>query len=168
MLYNFLRRSTIDTHIHTQMEPHYNHQNIGPNDHPALVWLWWCHSQISLETLAEIIWTLFTILPYDLQEMPHSKPTTVPSSLNWTSSFTRRKINWLLLIYKPLLDLSPPNFSQLLHISSPVFNTRSAKLVLLTVPKSYSSLGSLSFQPAAPRDWNNLQETLKLDTFISF
>uniref|UniRef100_A0A3B3CX90 Reverse transcriptase domain-containing protein n=1 Tax=Oryzias melastigma TaxID=30732 RepID=A0A3B3CX90_ORYME len=92
---------------------------------------------------------------------------TLYSSVNWTSLFTRRKCHWLLLIYKTLLGLSPPYLRQLLHTSSPVYNTRTSKLLLLKVPKLSSSLGSGSFQYAAARDWNDLQKTLRLDTFIS-
>ena len=92
---------------------------------------------------------------------------TLYSSVNWPSLHTRRNTHWLMLIYKTLLGLSPPYLCQLLQITSSAYTTRSARLLLLKVPKTNSVLGNSSFSAAAARDWNELQKKLKLDTLIS-
>ena len=85
--------------------------------------------------------------------------------LNWSSLYIRRKTHWLMLIYKTLLGLTPPYLRHLLQPST--YNTRSASHILLKVPKAHASLGRSSFQFAAASNWNELQQTIKLDTFIS-
>jgi hypothetical protein len=92
---------------------------------------------------------------------------TLYSSVNWSSLYTRRKIHWLMLIYKTLLGLIPAYLRYPLQPSSSTYNTRSASHILLKVPKAHTSLAHFSFQFAATSDWNELQQTLKLDRFIS-
>ena len=92
---------------------------------------------------------------------------TLYSCLNCPSLYTRRKTHWLMLIYKTLLGLTPPYLRYLLQPSSSTYNTRSASHILLNVPKAHTSLGRSSFQFAAASGWNELQQTLKLDSFIS-
>ena len=92
---------------------------------------------------------------------------TLYSSVNWSSLYTRRKTHWLMLIYKTLLGLTPPYLRYLLQPSSSTYNTRSASHILLKFPKAHTSLGRSSFQFAAASDWNELQQTLKLDSFVS-
>ena len=70
-------------------------------------------------------------------------------------------------IYKTLLGLTPPYLRYLLQPSSSTNNTRSASHVLLKVPKAHTSLGRSTFQLVDASDWNELQQTLKLDSFIS-
>ena len=70
---------------------------------------------------------------------------TLYSSVNWSSLYTRRKTHWLMLIYKKLLGLPPPEIPT--HL-------------LLKVPEAHTSLGHSSFQFAAARDWVELQQTL--------
>ena len=82
------------------------------------------------------------------------------SSVNWTSLFTCRKTHWLMLIYKNLLDLTPPYLRYILQHSSSTYNTRSASHILIKIPKAHTSLGRSSFQFAAASDWNELQQTL--------
>ena len=72
-----------------------------------------------------------------------------------------------MLIYKTLLGLIPPYLRYLLQLSSSTYNTRSASHILLKVPKAHTSLGRSFFQFTAASDWNELQQTLKLDSFIS-
>ena len=90
-----------------------------------------------------------------------------PVPLAWSFLYTRRKTHWLMLIYKTLLGLTPHYLTYLLQPSSSTYNTRSASHILLKVPKANTSLGRSSFQFAAASDWNELQQTLKLDSFIS-
>ena len=60
---------------------------------------------------------------------------TLYSSVNWSSLYTRRKTQWLMLTYKTLLVLTPPHLSYLLQPSSSTNNTCSASHILLKVPK---------------------------------
>ena len=92
---------------------------------------------------------------------------TLYSSVNWSSLYTRRKTHWLMLIYETLLGLTPPYLRYLLQPSSFTYNTHSASHILLKVPKANTSLGRSSFQFAAESDCNELQKSLKLDSFIS-
>ena len=78
-----------------------------------------------------------------------------------------RKTHWLMLIYKTLLGLTLSYLTYLLQPSSSTYSTLSASHILLKVPKAHTSLGRTSFQFAAASDWNELQQTLKLDSFIS-
>ena len=55
----------------------------------------------------------------------------------------------------------------ILQPSCSAYNTRSASHILLKIPKAHTSLGRSSFQLAAASDWNGLQQSLKLDSFIS-
>ena len=65
-----------------------------------------------------------------------------------------------------VLYISPISF---LSFSLSCFSalTHSASHILLKVPKAHTSMGLSSFQFAAASDWNKLQQTLKLDSFIS-
>ena len=89
------------------------------------------------------------------------------SSVNCSSLYTRRKTHWLMLIYKTILGLTPPYLRYLLQLSSSTYNTRSDSHILFKVHKAHTSLGRSSFQFAAANDWNELQQTLKLESFIS-
>ena len=91
---------------------------------------------------------------------------TLYSSVNWSSLYTCRKTHWLMLVYKTLLGLTPPYLRYLLQPSSSTYNTHSASHILLKIHKAHTSLGHSSFQFAAASDWNELQQTFKLDSFI--
>ena len=92
---------------------------------------------------------------------------TLYSSVNWSSLYTRHKTHWLMLIYKTLLGLTPPYLRYLLQPSSSTYSTHSASHILLKVPKAHTSLGCSSFQLSVASDWNELQQTLKPDNFVS-
>ncbi|KAJ8343940.1 hypothetical protein SKAU_G00312690 [Synaphobranchus kaupii] len=64
---------------------------------------------------------------------------TLYSSVNWPSLHTRREIHWYMLIYKTLLGLSPPYLCSLLQFAPAAYNTRSANLILLKIPKTFSN-----------------------------
>ena len=69
---------------------------------------------------------------------------TLYSSVNWSSLYTRLKTDWLMLIYKTLLGLTPPYLRYLLQPSSSTYNTQSPSHILLKVPKAHIP-GSLVF-----------------------
>ena len=62
----------------------------------------------------------FTIRPSDLSPMLliGHVTSTLYSSVNWSSLYTRRKTHWLMLIYKTLLGLTPHYLRYLLQPSS--------------------------------------------------
>lgn len=88
------------------------------------------------------------------------------SLVKWPSLQTRRKLHWLLFIYKSLIGKLPNYLSSLLQIHKPSRTLRSSCYIRLTVPKTQKEFGKTSFQFSAPNDWNNLQETLKLTSFV--
>ena len=75
--------------------------------------------------------------------------------------------NDLCLFIKTLLGFTPPNLRYLLQPSSSTYNTCSASHILLKVPKAHTSLDHSSFQFPLACNWNELQQTLKLDSFFS-
>jgi hypothetical protein len=44
---------------------------------------------------------------------------------------------------------------------------RSSRYISLVIPKANTYFGRLSFQFSAANDWNELQKSLKLETYIS-
>ncbi|CDQ99526.1 unnamed protein product, partial [Oncorhynchus mykiss] len=71
------------------------------------------------------------------------------------------------VIYKSMLGKAPPYLSSLVTMATPNRNTRSSRCISLIIPKANASFGRLSFQFSAACDWNELQKSLKLETFIS-
>ena len=92
---------------------------------------------------------------------PRTHHCTLYSSVNWPSLENRRNIHWYMLIYKTLLGQSPPYLCRLLQFLPVSYNTRSASLIHLKIPKTKYVIGESSFRYAAAKDWNNLQKTLK-------
>ena len=92
---------------------------------------------------------------------------TLYSSVNLSSLYTPHKTHWFMLIYKTLLGLTPLYLRYVLQPSSSTYNTCSVSHILLKIPKAHTSLGRSAFQFAAASYWNELQQTLKLDIFIS-
>ena len=97
---------------------------------------------------------------------------TLYSSVHWSSLYTHRKTDWLMLIYKTLLGLTTPYLRYPLQLSSTTYNTRAASHILLMVPKAHTSLGRSSFQFAAATgtscnkhsNWTVLSQSLNSKT----
>uniref|UniRef100_A0A8K9XKY4 Reverse transcriptase domain-containing protein n=1 Tax=Oncorhynchus mykiss TaxID=8022 RepID=A0A8K9XKY4_ONCMY len=85
--------------------------------------------------------------------------------VGWPSLHTRRQNHWL--IYKTMLGKVPPYLNSLVTIAAATCSTRSSRYISLVTPKTNSSFGRLSFQFSAAFDWNELQQSLKLETLIS-
>lgn len=83
------------------------------------------------------------------------------SLLNWSSLHSRRQIHWFLFIYKTLIGKTLLNF----HNTSR--NLHSSSIINFHIPKVRTSFGRCSFHFSAANDWNHLQQTLKLSSFIS-
>ena len=62
-----------------------------------------------------------------------------------------------------MLSKAPPYLSSL--VTTPTRSTRSSKYISLVIPKANTSFGRLSFQFSAANDWNELQKSLKLETY---
>ncbi|CDR18271.1 unnamed protein product, partial [Oncorhynchus mykiss] len=87
--------------------------------------------------------------------------------VGWSSLHIRRQTHWLQVIYKSMLGKAPPYLSSLATMATPTRSTRSSRCISLIIPKANTSFGRLSFQFSAACDWNVLQKSLKLETFIS-
>ncbi|CDQ90179.1 unnamed protein product [Oncorhynchus mykiss] len=71
------------------------------------------------------------------------------------------------VIYKSMPGKAPPYLSSLVTMATPTRSKRSSRCISLIIPKANTSFGRLSFQFSAACDWNELQKSLKLETFIS-
>jgi hypothetical protein len=87
--------------------------------------------------------------------------------VGWSSLHIRRQTHWLQVIYKSLLGIAPPYLNSLVTIATPNPSTRSSRYISLVIPKANTSFGHLSFQFSAANDWNDLQKSLKLETYVS-
>ena len=87
--------------------------------------------------------------------------------VGWPSLHACRQTHWLQVIYKSLLGQAPPYLSSLFTIAAPTRSTCSSRYISLVTPKANSYFGRLSFQFSAANDWNELQKSLKLETYIS-
>jgi hypothetical protein len=83
------------------------------------------------------------------------------------SLHTRRQTHWLQVIYESLLGKAPPYLSSLVTIAAPTRSRSSSRNISLVNPKANTSFGRHSFQFSAANDWNELQKSLKLETYIS-
>jgi hypothetical protein len=65
-----------------------------------------------------------------------------------------------------LLGKALPYLSSLVTIATPTHSTRSSRYISVVIPKANTSFGRLSFQFFAANDWNELQKSLKLESYI--
>lgn len=91
---------------------------------------------------------------------------TLYSLVGWPSLHTRRLSHWYYLIYKTLLGKTPSYLKSLIPVAVPTRNLRSSRYIFLVARKARTSFGRFSFQFSAANDWNNLQKSLKLESFI--
>jgi hypothetical protein len=87
--------------------------------------------------------------------------------ISWPSFHIRRQTHWPQVICKSLLGKAPPYLSSLVTIAAPTRSTHSSRYISLVIPKAKSSFGCLSFQFSPANDWNELQISLKLESYIS-
>jgi hypothetical protein len=93
--------------------------------------------------------------------------TKAPYTSHHCNLYALVQTHWLQVIYKSLLGKALPYLSSLVTISTPTRSTRSSRYISLVIPKANSCFGRLSFQFSAANDWNELQKSLKLETYIS-
>ena len=98
---------------------------------------------------------------------PYTTHCDLYALVGWPSLHIRRQTHWLQVIYKSMLGKSPPYLSSLVTMATPTRSTRSSRCISLIIPKANTSFGRLPFQFSAACDWNELQKSLKLETFIS-
>ena len=65
------------------------------------------------------------------------------------------------------LGNAPPYLSSLVTIATPTCSTRSSRYISLVIPKANTFFRGLSFYFSAANDQNELQKSLKLETYIS-
>ena len=65
-----------------------------------------------------------------------------------------------------MLVEATPYPSSLVTIATPTHSTRSSRYISLVIPKANTSFDRLSFQFYAANDWNELQKSLKLESYI--
>jgi hypothetical protein len=87
--------------------------------------------------------------------------------IGWSSLHIRCQTHWLQVIYKSLPGKAPPYLSSLVTIATPTRSTCSSRYISLVIPKANTPFGCLYFQLSAANDWNKLQKSLKLETYIS-
>ena len=87
--------------------------------------------------------------------------------VGWPLLHIRRQTHWLQVIFKSLLGKAPPYLSSLVTIAAPTHSTRSIRYSSLVTPKANSFFDGLSFQFSAVNDWNELQKSLNLESYIS-
>ena len=91
---------------------------------------------------------------------------TLYQSVGWSSLSDRRVQHQLLYIYKAILQKLPDYLNSLLSWRTGRYQTRSQDYLLLDIPFARKEIGKKAFKHYAPRVWNTLQESTKLDTLI--
>ena len=86
--------------------------------------------------------------------------------VGWPSLHICRQTHWLLVIYKSLLGKTLPYLSSLVTIATLTRSTRSSRYISLGITKANTCFGRLSFQFSAANDWNKLQKSLMLETYL--
>ena len=117
-------------------------------------------------TLYSANWMQSITVPSILSPKPHILPTTVTCMLSsagpryiFVAIPTGSRSSIRFCQVKPL--------SSLVTIATPICITSSSRYTSPVTPKANSSFGRLSFQFTAANDWNELQKSLKLETYIS-
>ena len=87
--------------------------------------------------------------------------------VGWLSLENRRKLHLYMLIFKALIGKLPPYINSMLSLKSNPYASRSSSWITLDTPFMKSDLGKTAFSSLAPRTWNHLQDTFKLDTLPS-
>ena len=87
--------------------------------------------------------------------------------VGWSSLHIRCQTHWIHVIYKSLLGKAPPYLRSMVTIATPTHSMHSNRYISLVIPKANTSFGRLSLQLSAANDWNELQKSLKLESYIS-
>ena len=72
-----------------------------------------------------------------------------------------------MFIFKALIGKLPPYITSMFSLNSSPYFTRSSNWITYKKPRMDSGLGQTAFSSLAPRTWNQLQNTLKLELFPS-
>ena len=133
-------------------------------DYPTDPWLRRCHLQNSLQppthSKLDVVYhsaiRFVTKVPYTTQHCD------LYAFNGWPSLHIRLQIHWLQVIYKSLLGKAPPCLSSVVTIATPTHSIRSSRYISLVIP----ILLRLSFQFSSANDWNELQKSLKLESYL--
>ena len=107
-------------------------------------------------------------VPSDLSPKPHTLPTIATCTLSLVGPrfILVAKSTGYRLSTSPL-GKAPPYLSSLVTIATPTHSTCSNRYISLVNPKANTPFGRISFQFSPANDWNELQKSLKLETYIS-
>ena len=89
------------------------------------------------------------------------------SKVGWSSLSMRRNYHWYMFIHKAISEKLPPYISSLLEWNVGTQLTRSSSWLTLNVPLARTELGITAFSVEAPRTWNSLQQTFRLENLPS-
>lgn len=87
--------------------------------------------------------------------------------VGWSSLNTRRFKHWLIFVYKSITGHTPSYLTTLLTPIRSEYKLRSSRYILYDVPQIKTEFGKTAFSYSAPTSWNELQNQLKLEVFIS-
>ena len=87
--------------------------------------------------------------------------------VGWSSLAERRKLHWHLFLYKAIIGDCPNYITSLLEWTSGPYRTRSNDRLTLKVPRIFTEFGESAFSYCGPDSWNNLQDSLKLNSLVS-
>ena len=91
---------------------------------------------------------------------------TLYQAVGWPSLTIRRTQHLLMYVYKAILGKLPSYLTSLITWRSSHHHTRSQDWLVLAVPQVRTDLGKSAFSYSAPRVWNEIQETIRLDTLV--
>ena len=97
-----------------------------------------------------------------MQTSKRESITPILQQLHWLPIKQRLRYKILLLTFKSIHHQAPEYLSTILIKHEPSRTLRSSSRNLLVVPKSKSKLFDRSFSVAAPTEWNNIPDDLKL------
>ena len=124
-------------------------------------------SSSSLDTVLTNFQTRFIAIRFVTQDPYTTHHCDLFALVGWPSLHIRRESLWLHVIYKSMLGKAPPYLSSLATITTPTHSMRSSRYISRVIPKANTSFGRISFQFSAANDWNELQKSLTLETYIS-
>ena len=87
--------------------------------------------------------------------------------VGWPSLSLRRSLHWYMFVHKAITGKLPPYISSMLVWNDGDQQTRSSDWLTLNVPFARTDLGGTAFFIDAPKTWNSLQQTFRLEVLPS-
>ena len=122
----------------------------------------------SITTLLPLDTVYHSALRFITGESYSTHHCTLYDRVGWSSLSERRTKHWHQFIFKAIDGKLPPYITLLLNWRPRTRGTRSNEWLALDIPSVRSELGKSAFCFDAPTSWNTLQQTLKINTPISY